>query len=177
MVAALFDRAEEVFGGVTVRVNNAGVMRLSPVAQAADADYDAIVGTSLRDVFNGKREAARRLPAGRRIISFSSSVVGVYGATYGIYGATKAAVEAMTRVLSKELGPRGIRVNAVAPGPVETDTFMGGKSENLFAAITRSIPFGRLGQPDDIADVVSFLVGPDSRWITGRVIRANGGMI
>jgi 3-oxoacyl-[acyl-carrier protein] reductase len=176
-MTVLFDRAEEVFGGVTVLVNNAGVMRLSPIAQVADSDYEVIVNTNLRGVFNGMREGARRLPEGGRIISFSSSVVGVYGATYGIYGATKAAVEAMTHVLSKELGPRAINVNVIAPGPVETDMFMEGKSEELVAAITRMIPFGRLGQPDNIADVVSFLAGPDSRWITGQVLRVNGGMI
>jgi 3-oxoacyl-[acyl-carrier protein] reductase len=177
VMTVLFDRAEEVFGGVTVLVNNAGVMRLSPIAQVADSDYEVIVNTNLRGVFNGMREGARRLPEGGRIISFSSSVVGVYGATYGIYGATKAAVEAMTHVLSKELGPRAINVNVIAPGPVETDMFMEGKSEELVAAITRMIPFGRLGQPDNIADVVSFLAGPDSRWITGQVLRVNGGMI
>ena len=152
-------------------------MRLSPIAQVSDSDYEVIVNTNLRGVFNGMREATKRLPKGGRTISLSSSVVGVYGATYGMYGATKAAVETMTHVLSKELGPRGINVNVVAPGPVETDMFMEGKSEELLATITRMIPFGRLGQPDDIADVVSFLAGPDSRWITGQVLRVNGGMI
>lgn len=177
LMPGLFDRAEEVFGAVSVLVNNAGTMRLSPIAQVTDSDFEVILNTNLRGVFNGMREAAKRLPQGGRIISFSSSVVGVYGATYGIYGATKAAVEAMTHVLSKELGPRGINVNVIAPGPVETDMFMEGKSEELLATITRMIPFGRLGRPDDIADVVSFLAGPDSRWITGQVLRVNGGMI
>jgi 3-oxoacyl-[acyl-carrier protein] reductase len=177
VVSSLFDRAEQAFGGVAVLVNNAGVMRLSPIAQVSDSEYELIVNTNLRGVFNGMREAAKRLPDGGRIINFSSTVVGLYGATYGIYAATKAAVEAMTHVVSKELGPRGINVNVIAPGPVETDMFMDGKSEELVARITGMIPFGRLGQPDDIADVVSFLAGPDSRWITGQVLRVNGGLM
>lgn len=176
-MTAMFDRAEESFGGVSVLVNNAGIMPLSPIAQVTDDDFDRVVATNLKGAFNGLREAAKRLPDGGRIISLSSSVVGLYGPGYGIYAATKAAVEAMAHVLSKELGPRGISVNVVAPGPVATELFLEGKSDELLETIKRMIPFGRLGEPDDIAAVVSFLAGPDGRWINGQVLRANGGMI
>jgi 3-oxoacyl-[acyl-carrier protein] reductase len=173
----LFDAAIEAFGGVDILVNNAGIMDLSPIADTSDASFERQIATNLGGVFRGMREAARRLRDGGRIVSFSSSVVGFYQPGYGVYAATKAAVEAMTHVLAKELAPRGITVNAVAPGPVATDLFLTGKSDELVSAIERTNPFGRLGTPEDIAGVVAFLAGPDGGWINGQVIRANGGTI
>ncbi|MCA0045796.1 SDR family oxidoreductase [Mesorhizobium sp. B283B1A] len=176
-IAMLFDAGEQAFGGVDILVNNAGIMKLSPVAETDDASFDHQVATNLGGVFRGMREGARRLRDGGRIISFSSSVVGLYQPGYGVYAATKAAVEAMTHILAKELGARRITVNAVAPGPVETALFTDGKSAAQIEAIGKMIPLGRLGQPDDIAGVVSFLAGPDSFWVNGQIIRANGGVI
>jgi 3-oxoacyl-[acyl-carrier protein] reductase len=176
-VPSLFRAAQDAFGGADILVNNAGIMTLAPIAQVTDEQFETMTGVNLGGVFRGLREGANRLRDGGRIISFSSSVVGMYPQNYGIYAATKAAVEAMTHVLAKELGPRGITVNVVAPGPVETDLFMTGKSEAQVKAITGMIPLGRLGQPDDIAGLVSFLAGPDSGWVNGQVIRANGGSI
>jgi len=171
----LFDAAEHAFGGVDVLVNNAGVMRLSPLAEADDAQFDTQIAVNLAGTFYGMREGARRLRDGGRIVNFSSSVIGLYPPNYGVYAATKGAVEALTHVLAKELGPRGITVNAVAPGPVATELFLGGKPASLVDAIVKDIPLGRLGQPVDIAGVVSFLVGPDGGWVNGQVLRANGG--
>ena len=128
-------------------------------------------------MFNGLREGARRIADGGRIVSMSTSVVGTSLPTYGVYAATKAAVEAMSRILAKELGPRGITVNVVAPGPIATDLFLEGKDQAVIARITSTIPLGRLGRPDDIAGTVSFLVGPDGGWVNGQVVRANGGMV
>ena len=176
-VAFLFDAAERAFGGVDVLVNNAGVMQLAPVAESDDAMFDRQVAVNLKGTFNGLREAARLLRDVGRIVSFSSSVVGVSGPGSGVYAATKAAVEAMTHVLAKELGPRRITVNVVAPGPVATALFLDGKSDALLAAITKNIPLGRLGEPEDVARVVSFLAGPDGSWVSGQVLRANGGMV
>lgn len=176
-MATLFDAAERAFGGTDILVNNAGVMELSPIAEVTDESFEKMMSINLGGVFRGLREGARRLRDGGRIISFSSSVVGMYQPGYGVYAATKAAIEAMTHVLAKELGSRGITVNAVAPGPVETELFMTGKSEALVKTIVGMNPFGRLGQPEDIARVVSFLAGPDSGWVSGQVIRANGGII
>ncbi|KXF75610.1 3-ketoacyl-ACP reductase [Paramesorhizobium deserti] len=173
----LFDAAEAAFGPADILVNNAGMMRLSPLADATDADFDEHCAVNLGGTFRGMREAARRLRDGGRIISLSSSVVGFYQPGYSLYAATKAAIEAMTHVLAKELGPRRITVNAIAPGPIETDFFMRGKSEELVANITRMIPLGRLGQPDDIADAIAFLAGPESGWVNGQTIRANGGAV
>lgn len=176
-VAALFDVAERQFGGADVLVNNAGMMALSPIAETDDAAFEHQVALNLGGVFRGMREGARRLRDGGRIISFSSSVVGLWQPGYGVYAATKAGVEAMTHVLAKELGKRAITVNAVAPGPVETGLFLTGKSPEQVAAIARMNPLGRLGQPGDIAQVAAFLAGAESGWINGQTIRANGGMV
>ncbi|MDQ0136315.1 3-oxoacyl-[acyl-carrier protein] reductase [Neorhizobium galegae] len=175
--ATLFDAAEQNFGGADILVNNAGVMRLAPLAEMDDEAFETQLAINLTGTFRGIREAGKRLRDGGRIINFSSSVVGAYGPAYGGYAATKAAVEALTHVASKELGRRKITVNAVAPGPVETELFMTGKSEELVQNIVRTIPLSRLGQPQDIASVVSFLAGPDGGWVNGQVLRANGGMI
>lgn len=173
----LFDAAERAFGGVDVLVNNAGVMELGPLAEMTDAAFARQMSINLESVFRSMREAARRLRDGGRIVNFSSSVVGLYQPGYSVYAATKAAVEALTHILAKELGGRRITVNAVAPGPVETRLFMDGKSEQQVRAIAAMNPFGRLGQPDDIAGVVAFLAGRDGGWINGQIIRANGGVI
>ncbi|MCJ7995984.1 SDR family oxidoreductase [Rhizobium cremeum] len=174
---ALFDSAEQAFGGVDVLVNNAGIMQLSPIADTTDEAFERQVAINLGGVFRGVREAAQRLREGGRIVNFSSSVVGLYQPAYGVYAATKAAVEAITHILAKELGPKGITVNAVAPGPVETELFMKGKSDDLLKAIIGMNPLKRLGQPEDIAGVVSFLAGPDGGWVNGQVLRANGGVV
>jgi len=175
--ATLFDAAVQNFGGADILVNNAGVMRLAPLAEMDDEAFETLLAINLTGTFRGIREAGRRLRDGGRIINFSSSVVGAYGPAYGGYAATKAAVEALTHVASKELGRRKITVNAVAPGPVETELFMTGKSDELVQNIVKTIPLSRLGQPQDIASVVSFLAGPDGGWVNGQVLRANGGMI
>lgn len=175
--ATLFDAAEQNFGGADILVNNAGVMSLAPLAEMDDEAFETLLAINLTGTFRGIREAGKRLRDGGRIINFSSSVVGAYGPAYGGYAATKAAVEALTHVASKELGRRKITVNAVAPGPVETELFMTGKSDELVQNIVKTIPLGRLGQPQDIATVVSFLAGPDGGWVNGQVLRANGGMI
>jgi 3-oxoacyl-[acyl-carrier protein] reductase len=176
-VARMFDAAQAAFGGVDVVVNNAGVMRLASIAESDDALFDSHIAINLKGTFNTLREAARRLREGGRIINLSSSVVGLYQPTYAIYAATKAGVEAMTHVLSKELRGRNITVNAVAPGPTATALFLDGKPQALIDHLTKLAPLERLGQPNDIANTVSFLAGPDGAWINGQVLRVNGGII
>jgi 3-oxoacyl-[acyl-carrier protein] reductase len=176
-VHRLFDEAESTFGGVDVLVNNAGIMQLSTIADADDAFFDRHIAINLKGVFNGMREAARRLRSGGRVISFSSSVVGLYQPTYGVYAATKGGVEAMTHVLANEMRGRNITVNVIAPGPTATDLFLKGKPQEVVDRLTRLAPLERLGQPADIAAAVSFLAGPDGAWINGQVLRANGGVI
>ncbi|MBV8500473.1 MAG: SDR family oxidoreductase [Paucibacter sp.] len=176
-VARMFDAAEAAFGGVDVVVNNAGIMKLAPMAESDDALFDSQVAINLKGTFNTLRQAARRLRDGGRIINLSTSVVGLKLETYGVYAATKAAVETMTAILSKELRGRSITVNAVAPGPTGTDLFLNGKSDEAVARLAKMNPLERLGTPDDIASTVAFLAGPDGGWINGQVLRANGGMV
>jgi 3-oxoacyl-[acyl-carrier protein] reductase len=173
----MFDLAEKTFGGVDVLVNNAGIMMLAKIADSSDELFDRHMAINLKGAFNGMREAGKRLRDGGRIVNVSTSVVGTKLETYGVYAATKAAVETMTAILSKEMRGRSISVNAVAPGPVATDLFLSGKSEELIQRLAKTNPFERLGTPEDIASAVSFLVGPDGGWINGQVLRANGGMV
>ncbi|MAQ81815.1 MAG: 3-ketoacyl-ACP reductase [Maritimibacter sp.] len=175
--AALFDDAEAALGPAGGLVNNAGVMSLNRVSETDNASLDAHIATNLAGPFRLMREAARRMPDGGRIVNLSSSVVGLYQPGYAAYAATKAGIEAVTKILSKELGPRGITVNAVAPGPVATDLFMDGKSEETVDRIRSMIPLGRLGEPADIARVVRFLISEEGGWINGQTLRANGGVV
>ncbi|WP_375382335.1 SDR family oxidoreductase [uncultured Sphingomonas sp.] len=176
-VAQLFDDAAKAFGGVDVLVNNAGIMKLAPMAETTDELFDQTIAINLKGVFNGLREAAKRLREGGRIVSFSSSVVGLYQPTYAAYAATKAGIEAMSHILSKELGPKKITVNVIAPGPVATKLFLDGKSDDEIKPIVARTPLGRLGEPDDIAGAVSLLASEDGGWINGQVLRVNGGII
>ena len=176
-VRGLFDAAEAAFGGVDVLVNNAGIMKLAKIADSDDALFDQQIAVNLKGSFNTMREAARRLRNGGRIVNFSTSVVGTKLESYGIYVATKSAIESLTAILSKELRGRAITVNAVAPGPTATDLFLNGKSDELIDRFAKMVPLERLGTPDDIAAVVSFLAGPDGGWINGQTLRANGGLV
>jgi 3-oxoacyl-[acyl-carrier protein] reductase len=173
----MFDAADAAHGGVDVLVNNAGIMKLATVAESDDALFDSQVAINLKGTFNMLREAARRLHDGGRIINLSSSVVGLYQPTYAVYAATKAGVEAMTHVLTKELRGRNITVNSVAPGPTATDLFLNGKPQEVIERLAKLAPLERLGQPADIAAAVSFLAGPDGAWINGQTLRVNGGII
>jgi 3-oxoacyl-[acyl-carrier protein] reductase len=176
-VARMFEAAETAFGGVDVLVNNAGIMKLAPIAQSDDDLFDSQIAINLKGSFNTLREAARRLRGGGRIVNFSTSVVGLKLETYGVYVATKAAIEGLTPILAKELRGRNITVNAVAPGPVATELFLTGKSPELIERMAKMNPMERLATPQDIAATVSMLVGPDGGWINGQVLRANGGLV
>jgi 3-oxoacyl-[acyl-carrier protein] reductase len=176
-VRRMFDAAETTFGGIDVLVNNAGIMTLAPIADTDDASFDRHIAVNLKGTFNTLREAAKRLRSGGRIINFSTSVVGLLMPSYGVYVATKAAVEALTSVLAKELRGRNITVNAVAPGPTATDLFLKGKPQEVVDRMAKMAPLERLGQPSDVASVVAFLAGPDAAWVNGQVLRANGGII
>ncbi|MER6787337.1 SDR family oxidoreductase [Streptomyces sp. NPDC000658] len=176
-VAAMFDRAQEQFGGVDVVVNAAGRMALAPIADLDLAVLDAVHRTNVRGAFVVARQAARRLRAGGSFVGFSTSVVGTAFPAYGAYAASKAAVEAMTLILARELRGRDVTVNAVAPGPTATDLFLEGKTPEQIEQLAKTPPLERLGTPRDIAQVVAFLASPAGHWVNGQVLRVNGGMV
>ena len=175
-VKAMFDEVEHTLGTIDVLVNNAGILRTTPLAQTSDADYDRHFDVNAKGTFNTMREAATRLNEGGRIVNFSSTTLALNLPGYAVYNATKAAVEAFTHVFAKELRGRAITVNAIAPGPVATALFLDGKSDALIAQFAKMPPLERLGQPDDIASVVSFLTGHDAAWVNGQILRVNGGL-
>jgi 3-oxoacyl-[acyl-carrier protein] reductase len=174
-VERLFEETIETFGHVDVVVNCAGIMTLGMIVDADIAAFDRVIATNLRGTFLVFAWAAKLLSEGGRIIAFSSSVLAKSFPTYGAYIASKAGVEGLVAVLANELRGRKITVNAVAPGPVGTELFLKGKSAEQIATLGKLAPLERLGTPDDIAKVVSFLVGPDGEWVNAQVLRANGG--
>ncbi|MBZ9557905.1 MULTISPECIES: SDR family oxidoreductase [unclassified Modicisalibacter] len=176
-VEQLFTTAREAFGRLDVVVNSAGVLEMGHVASDNLAILDRTLATNLRGSWLVMARAAESLSEGGRIIAFSSSVLGKSFPGYGAYIASKAGVEGLVRVLANELRGRGISVNAVAPGPVATEMFFAGKSDEQVANIAALSPFERLGQPAEIADVVAFLAGPQGRWVNGQILRVNGGMV
>lgn len=176
-VARLFDETEQQLGKVDVLVNNAGILKVLPLAQHSDELFEQTFAINTRGTFNTLREAATRMNDGGRIVNFSSSTVALNLPGYAVYIASKAAVESLTHVFSKELRGRQITVNAVAPGPVATELFLHGKSEEQIQTFAKMPPLERLGQPEDIAAVVSFLVSPAAAWVNGQILRANGGLV
>jgi 3-oxoacyl-[acyl-carrier protein] reductase len=175
-VKAMFAAIEDTLGRVDVLVNNAGILPYVTIAATTDDVFERTMAVNVTGTFNTMREAATRLNDGGRIVNFSTSVLHMAPPTYGVYAASKGAVEALTRVFAKELRGRAITCNAVAPGPVATELFLNGKTDEQVRQIAHTAPLERLGQPEDIAGVVAFLAGPDGGWVNGQVLRANGGM-
>ena len=178
-VAALFDQATTLFGGVDILVNNAGVIQpgLTMLADTDDGLFDRLVSINLKGTFNTMRIAAKKLRRGGRIVNFSSSVKTLALPGYSVYGATKAAVETMTAIFAKELRGRDITVNAIAPGPTATELFLKDKTPEQIEHLAKMPPMERLAQPEDIANVVAFLVGSDAGWVDGQTLRVNGGLV
>ena len=175
-VAALFDTAEQEFGGVDVVVHAAGLMILSPLVDLDLDVLDRMHRTNVRGTFVIDQQAARRVRPGGTIVNFSSSVVKLALPSYAAYAASKGAVEAITMILARELRGRDVTVNAVAPGPTATALFLDGKDDETIARMAAQPPLERLGTPADIAEVVAFLAGP-GHWVNGEVLYANGGIV
>jgi 3-oxoacyl-[acyl-carrier protein] reductase len=174
-VERLFNETSAKFGSIDVVVHNSGIMPLSPIGKNDFDLFDKVISTNLRGAFLVLAQAAQHIASGGRIIAFSSSVLAKNFPSYGPYIASKAGVEGLVHVLANELRGRNVSVNVVAPGPVATELFLKGKSEEQIAELTKMPPLERLGTPEDIANVVSFLVGANGGWINGQVLRANGG--
>jgi 3-oxoacyl-[acyl-carrier protein] reductase len=175
----LFDAVQAAFGGIDVLINNAGVIQpgTTMLADTSDELYERIFSINTRGTFHMLRLAATRLRQGGRIVNFSTSAIGLAMPGYAIYGAAKAAVETMTNIFAKEMRGKGISVTAVAPGPTATELFLDGKPAELVERLAKAAPLERLGTPEDIANTVAFLVGPEGEWVNGQTLRVNGGIV
>jgi 3-oxoacyl-[acyl-carrier protein] reductase len=174
-VEQLFAQTLDKFGRIDVVVQNSGIMPLAAIGKGDAASFDRVISVNLRGTFLVLAQAAQHISSGGRIIAFSSSVLTKSFPTYGPYIASKAGVEGLVHVLANELRGRNVTVNAVAPGPVATELFLKDKTAQQIAEFTKMNPLERMGQPSDIANVVSFLAGSDGGWVNSQVLLANGG--
>ncbi|MFC4564148.1 SDR family oxidoreductase [Nocardiopsis mangrovi] len=175
-IVRLFDVAVEEFGGLDILVNNAGTIATAAIADITEADYEDVMAVNAKAPLFALREAGRRMRDGGRVVNISSLNTALAEPGAAAYAASKAALEQFTRVAAVEFAERGITVNTVSPGPVETDLLFGNNPPEALGRIAAMTPLGRLGRPADIADVVAFLAGPDARWLTGQNLRATGGL-
>ncbi|MCG1037057.1 SDR family oxidoreductase [Polaribacter sargassicola] len=176
-VIRLFDETINHFGKVDILVNNAGVMHNTLIKNTTDDLFEKQININLKGVFYTLREASTKLADCGSIINLSSSVTRTIFPTYGIYSATKIAIEQMSKVFAKEVGYRGINVNCILPGPTSTELFLKGKSEELITQLANNNAFNRLGTPNDIAKIVTFLASDEAKWISAQNIGANGAMV
>ncbi|MCU0469192.1 MAG: SDR family oxidoreductase [Arcicella sp.] len=175
-VEKLFDSAIQHFGNVDILVNNAGIMKNNLIQNATDNEFNQHFEINVRGVFNMLKQASTKLAENGSIINFSSTTTKLMMPTYGLYSASKAAVEQMSRVFAKEVGVKGLNVNAVLTGTTNTALFKEGKSEELIKNLAAMTAFKRIGEPEDIAKTVIFLSSDDAKWITRQSIATNGGL-
>jgi len=178
-VERLFADTSDAFGRVDILVNNAGIYRFAPIEAVTEDEFHQHFNINVLGVLLATKEAIKHFtPEGGSIINFSTTVARNPPPGTSLYIASKSAIEAMTRVFAKELGPRKIRVNAISPGEVETE---GTRSAGIVGSdfekqMLQQTPLGRVGQPDDIAPVAVFLASDDARWVTGEILAASGGL-
>jgi 3-oxoacyl-[acyl-carrier protein] reductase len=176
--AELVRSSVALFGGLDILVNNAAVSGSGEIGEVTEEQIDRMLAINLRSILLATREYARLTRSGcGRVINISSIAARMPCPRGSVYAASKAAVESLTRSHAVELGPRGITVNAVAPGVTETDMSLAAYSAESRRLISRACALGRLGKPDDIAEVAAFLCSDEAAWVTGQVIGADGGLI
>ncbi len=159
-----------------MNATQAGIMGMKDLAHTTEADFDQHFNLNVKGPLFLVQKSVPHMPSGGRVIFVSTGLNTATGVTpaYMLYVATKGAVDQMVRALSKDLAPKGITVNAVAPGPTGTELFYHGKSEQVLNFLKQQSPFGRFGEPEEIASVVAFLAGEDSKWVSGQILRVNG---
>ncbi len=176
-IGRLFAETKKAFGALDILVNNAGIYEGAPLGQITEENFHRHFNLNVLGLILATQEAIKHFgPAGGSIVNTSSVVSTLSPAGMAVYNATKSAVDGLTRTFAKELGPRKIRVNAVNPGPVETEGTRSAGMADKFQAYAAVTPLGRIGQPEDIAPVVVFLASPDSGWITGESLYVSGGL-
>lgn len=175
-VKRLFNESMAINGQLDVVIHNAGMMTMTKITPEGLADFDKTIQTNLRGAFLVLAYAAQHLTDGGRIIAISTSVIAKSFPAYGPYIASKSGVEGLVHVLANELTGRNITVNAIAPGPIGTELFFTGKSEEQINGMAKMSPLDRIGTPEEVANVVASIVGPDGNWINSQVIRVNGGL-
>lgn len=176
-IPELFARAAEPTGALDIFVSNAAEVTVKPIDGVTEDDYDHLFATNVKGPYFAIQQAARVLPDGGRIIALSTLNTVVPGPGISLYAASKAALEQFVKVAAREYGARGITVNVVSPGATDTDMFRDSNPPEAKAALVGITALGRVGEPADIADIVAFLAGPDSRWLTGQNLRATGGLL
>ncbi|KAH8723756.1 short-chain dehydrogenase [Phaeosphaeriaceae sp. PMI808] len=168
-----------VWGGkIDILVPNAGILNLKTLAETTEAEFDITYNLNVKGPYFLVQAALPYLSSGSSVIFLSTSLCASSTITpnYLLYTSSKGAIEQMTRILAKDLGSRGINVNAVSPGPTGTDLFFRGKSQQTVDMIAKSNPFGRLGRPEEIAAAIAYLAGEGGSWVNGQILRVNGGM-
>ncbi|HEX8833744.1 MAG TPA: SDR family oxidoreductase [Abditibacteriaceae bacterium] len=175
-IRRFFSEVEAQFKRIDILVNNAGWADFKLLEEVTEDDFDSIFDLTVRGLFFVTQEAAHMMNDNGRIVNISSGITRINSATGAVYAGSKAAVEAFTRCWSEDLGRRGITVNTVSPGMTTTDLLLEVTPKEALENMAKMSPFGRLGQPEDIADVVAFLCGEESRWLTAQNLLANGGV-
>ena len=171
----LFETVKNKFGQINVVINTAGISILKPLEQFQPDEFSKVIETNVTGTYNILHQASKHIEKGGKILTFSSNVVGTLPVNYSIYAASKAAVESMSKVFSKELRGKEVTVNIISPGPTATEMFLEGKNDDLIEQFSKLSPFERLGTPTDIINVVRFLISSEATWINGQVIKINGG--
>jgi 3-oxoacyl-[acyl-carrier protein] reductase len=175
-VNALFEGVVARHGRLDIVVHTPGAVMKKPLADFTDADFDHLIDLNTRSAFNTLRATARTIADNGRYVILSTTLTSVMTGPYGLYSGSKAAVERMVLALAKELGGRGITVNAVAPGPIDDSFYRAAESPESMAAAANHSPRGRLGAPEDVAPVVGWLISDEAGWVSGQTVRANGAM-
>lgn len=178
-IRKLVEQAVKKFGKIDVLVLNAGLLwQEGDLSSITEANFDQLFAANVRGPLFTVQAAIPHIPDEGRVLLFSTSLAAFSMITpnYLLYTATKGAVEQMTRVLAKDLGHRGITVNTIAPGPIGTDAYFVGKAEQMIQTQSNLAPAGRLGSPDEVANVITFIASDESGWINGQTLRINGGM-
>jgi NAD(P)-dependent dehydrogenase (short-subunit alcohol dehydrogenase family) len=176
-VKRLFDEAFAAFGRVDIVVNNAGAIVKKPILEVTEADFDRSFAINAKAAFFVMQEAARRIADGGRVINVGTSLLAATAPGYAVYAGSKAPLEDFTRALAREIGARGVTVNTIAPGPLDTAFYHSQENAQSVAYASKLAVAGRLGTPDDVAPVVAFLASPRSQWVTAQTIFVNGGYL